>query len=488
VFLLLVPFQRGHFESSDELGVFETTRSLAERGNLDIPAITHTYVGPDGRSYSQYAVGQSILALPFYGLGSILDRVLPESLSRAMAGQGHRLRGKHLGGSVEAFGVGLYAPFVAGVLVALFFVFERSLGVSASSAVLCSLLLGTCTYVATLSTFFLRHTTEAAAILGGFYLLVRYRQTGRMGLLALASLLLSSILLIRLPAAVAGLPMAIYLGFVLLEKRVWRSPPGDRMRLAGAVALPFLTFLGLHVLVNTLKWGTPFESPMLAERSRFGAPLHTSLHANLFSPGMSIVVFSPLLALAPWTLVVFFRRHRAEAFTALGLFIVFLLFFSAYEGWPGLWSAPGPRYLLATVPLLMLPLGLWLDEARRPLVWIAMLLLAGIGLLVQLAFMSTWWSGLIATAGYPGFEPEWGFLFLPEESPLAVALRSLKEAPLHPWIVRLAQGRPGQVAAPGAAAVFGTLWATVLGFVSHGLWRRIRFQGRGAPRTWETES
>jgi hypothetical protein len=481
VFLLLVPFQRGHFESSDELGVFETTRSLAERGSLDIPAITHTYVGRGGRSYSQYAVGQSILALPFYGLGWILDRVLPESLSRAMAGGGHRLRGKHLGGSVEAFGVGLYAPLATGVLVAVFFVFQGCLGVSPSRALLCSLLLGTCTYVATQATFFLRHTTEAAAILGGFYCLARYRQTDRTGLLALASLLLSSLLLIRLPAAVAGLPMAMYLGFVMFEKRVWRR--GDRMRLAGAAALPFLTFLGLHMLVNTFKWGTPFESPMLAERSRFAAPLHTSLHANLFSPGMSVFVFSPLLALAPWTLVVFFRRHRAEAFTAVGLFVVFLLFFSAYEGWPGLWSAPGPRYLLATVPLLMLPLGLWLDEARRPLAWIAVILLAGAGLLVQLAFMGTWWSGIITTAGYPGFEPEWGFLFLPEESPLAAALRTLKEAPLHPWIVRLAQGRPGQAAAPGAVAVLGTLWATALGFVCHGLWRRRRTSG-----TQETES
>ena len=67
--LFYLPFTTGFFRGSDEVGVFQTTRALFETANLAVPEIVHTYRGRDGRNYSVFAVGQPVLALPFYGSG-----------------------------------------------------------------------------------------------------------------------------------------------------------------------------------------------------------------------------------------------------------------------------------------------------------------------------------------------------------------------------------------------------------------------------------
>ena len=70
---------RGHFIGTDEIGMYQQTRSLFERGDLAIGPVVNAFVGRDGRWYSQYAVGQSVLALPLYALGSVFRERAPAS-------------------------------------------------------------------------------------------------------------------------------------------------------------------------------------------------------------------------------------------------------------------------------------------------------------------------------------------------------------------------------------------------------------------------
>ena len=61
-FLIYAGLTHGKFSSTDELGVFEGTEALYESGTLAVRPHRHAYLGRDGRPYSQYAVGQSVLA------------------------------------------------------------------------------------------------------------------------------------------------------------------------------------------------------------------------------------------------------------------------------------------------------------------------------------------------------------------------------------------------------------------------------------------
>jgi len=73
VFLLLlatyVTITRGHFFSTDEIAVFQQTRSLWEHGDLDTAPLPNTFQASRGRYYAVYGPGQSVLALPFYAIG-----------------------------------------------------------------------------------------------------------------------------------------------------------------------------------------------------------------------------------------------------------------------------------------------------------------------------------------------------------------------------------------------------------------------------------
>jgi hypothetical protein len=61
VTLFLLVFQRSDMIGSDEIGVYDQTVSLAERLDLAVPPHIHAYPGRDGRLYSHYAIGQSVL-------------------------------------------------------------------------------------------------------------------------------------------------------------------------------------------------------------------------------------------------------------------------------------------------------------------------------------------------------------------------------------------------------------------------------------------
>ena len=74
--LLYLPFVHGHFFGTDETSVFEVTRSLYHHGTFEVKwEAPYHRVGRDGRTYSHFAVGQSVLALPFYGLGRAIRSV-----------------------------------------------------------------------------------------------------------------------------------------------------------------------------------------------------------------------------------------------------------------------------------------------------------------------------------------------------------------------------------------------------------------------------
>src|SRR5262249_2470567 len=73
---------------------------------------------------------------------------------------------------------------------------------------------------------------------------------------------------------------------------------------------------------------------------------------------------------APWVILsfaampAFFRKHPAESALVVGVFLSSLLFFAKYDSWHGGWVV-GPRFLLPTLPLLILPLAAQIENLRH---------------------------------------------------------------------------------------------------------------------------
>jgi hypothetical protein len=459
VALGLTILQRGHFLSGDEIGVFFQTRSIATSGTLAIPRLANSYRGRDGNIYSQYTIGQSLLAVPFFQIAHIAEGWLPERARAAIAGPPTVLLGKPYPIGFEMLGVGLYGPAAMGVLAGLFFLFERRLGATAGAAAAASLLLAGCTYAATMSATFLQHTTETIWVLAALYFWHRFRSDGSRRDLLFGSLFAATLPHIRLPASIVIAALGGYLLFVLWERWRRRGDAIDVRSLALRVALPAALSLAAYVLVNALKWGDWFESPMLRERRGMGVDWSRSLTGFLVSPGMSVFVYSPLLLLAPWSFRSLLRRHRAEAWTILAAVASSLAFYCSYERWTGLWAAPGPRYLFTSTVLLMLALGPWLDVARGSATRVAVALLAGAGAFVQIVTGVIGWGPLIEAEGWETWQPRFGFVFELGASPLVAAIRALGDPELLDlFVVRVARGWPGSPPAPAAALAIAGTW------------------------------
>lgn len=477
-FLGFALFHRGTFASTDEVGVHETTRAIFERGSLDVPAGLHTFAGRDGRIYSHFAIGQSLLALPFYGLGRLADATLPFRIRQTLAGPRIAQGRIRYGGTVEIFAVGLYGPFASAVLVALFFLFQRRLGATPRAATAAALLLAATTYVGALSTYFLQHVTEALAILGALYFLFRFRQDGRLRDLAFGSACAAATVLVRVPAAVAGPALAVYAGFVVRERARAGAPLAPQL---GALAGPAIVLAAIHAGINHAKWGTWIASPFLSQTGVLGSPLSIGLAGLLVSPGAGLFAYSPLTLLAPWLFADFAKRRRAECVAVVAIVLSFLLLGGSFPAWTGLWSAPGPRYLYVATPLLLLPLGPWLDAHRARGAVVA---LAALGCAVQLALLAADWSAVIATNHYVAWEPPKGFVWTFASGPIPASVRAIADGWLGPWLWTIAKGWEGRPGTPGVALAIAAMWLAAFGLALarlHRAWRAV-VQSRTEPR------
>jgi hypothetical protein len=464
-------FHPGHLQGTDEVSVYETTRSLYERGSLSVAPHQGAYRGRDGRQYSIFSVGQSVLALPFYGIGAALRDVLPDGAARALAGPKMRVETTTWGGTLEIFTTGLYAPFASGLLVALFYAFQRRLDVSRRSALVATALLGTTTYVAMMSIYFLQHTTEAIALVGALLAFLHWKETGARRALAIGSLLASSILLIRVPATVAGLGLALYLLHALWVRS--RKPGFSIAPTAVAIAAPAALVFAVHAGVNYAKWGAWVLSPMLGQYARMNNPLWVGVHGFLLSSGGSIWPYTPLLLLAPFLLRELARRFRAETAAIAVICTTFLLFCSKYDLWTGLYSSPGPRYQFVWTPLVLLGLGPFLDANRGALARAAVGGLAAAGLAVQLVLMTASWPTVIAKGGYLAYQPPKGFLYVARDGPIPQSFLRVLDGDLGNWLWTLARGWEGEPGRPLAAAIVLAGMLAALAFAARSLVRAL---------------
>jgi hypothetical protein len=169
-------------------------------------------------------------------------------------------------------------------------------------------------------------------------------------------------------------------------------------RIAGICMLPaFILFMALQTRARRLPWtrflhdSLEFCSPLLVctaliawtNYARFGSVFKTGYHIAF--PTMSFTFSNPLfqgigellfhgeiglLIFAPWVILSllcfpqFMRIHLPESVLCGAIFLVNFLFYAKYCQWHGGWAG-GPRYLLPTLPFLIMVIVPTLEGIRR---------------------------------------------------------------------------------------------------------------------------
>jgi len=328
-------------------------------------------VGPRaGRFYSWCGVGQAMVGVPFYLVGSALSGVLPqfEEFHRR-----HTRMGVPRSEYFEHLLVGWRNPLLASLTGWLVFLCARRLGARRSSAFVAALGFGLCSFMWAQARSTLSDVQATFFCLLAFHLVLRMRE----GFYRLREPSIVELVGFGTSLAAAFLTRAqtapvvfVLVGLVLVVVVRGRSRiPGRRPLWLDVVLAAAPAALGLLFFfwVNQRRFGDPLETGYGAgvDETFFDYPILMGIGGLLLSPGTGILWLSPAVFLVPWGLR-FARRqgHRFLGWTTVAVAAATILPTAMTQTWAGAWTF-GPRYVLPLLPFLWVGVALGLDAASR---------------------------------------------------------------------------------------------------------------------------
>jgi len=207
-----------------------------------------------------------------------------------------------------------------------------------------------------------------------FYLLKRYVRTKNKRLIIFSGISYGIVAITYNPTFL--LPVGPYLlYYILLTKfKFTEEALKTFIKDFGLFFIGFLPFLGIYFWFENIKTLDPIygRSTFYSEYAKHVLShfpvgvIYEGIYGQLFSPGRSIFIYSPILLL-----IIFFwhkikNKITAELMVFLSLSVIYILFYSLQNtysdlyGYSALWhgeSSWGPRYLLPLLPFGMLIVG-----------------------------------------------------------------------------------------------------------------------------------
>jgi len=328
---------KGYIQVSDTSFSLQTAEAIVQRGQFDIPyGAGGTLTWRDGRSYSKYGIG-----LPLYYIPAV---AISRPLSRATG-----LPNPELTSFLISFA---NIPFAILALV-FFSKLLRLFGIAEiySGLLLVGLGLGSLTWPYAVSDF-----SEAMQM--GLLMLAVYGVVRRSYPALLAGgMAFAWLILVKLIYVVTFPVFAIYL---------FTRPGGlrHRLKIAALFTFPFFVGCGFLSWLNVVRFGSALQSGYGGESGRFyPSQLWHTIPQLLVSLDKGLFIFCPILIVGIMGWKGFFERRPAEATLCLALIVENLLWSASWWSWYGGWSW-GPRLLVPTIPLWLLPGAFFLQKVR----------------------------------------------------------------------------------------------------------------------------
>ena len=322
---------------------YEVAKNIVEHGSVAMSFNVHdmeAHRGVDGRYYSPYGLGHPVYAAPFYLAGRVAEQATGLNVGKPEA-----LR--------KAFFV-LGNAFAAAATVWLTFLFALRLGGSARAAAATALTLGFATLLWPYAKMGFNAPVAALTLLWGVYLLWTGIRDNRPAAVWLSGIGFGCALLVRHELALATLPAGLW---ILLESQ---GNVRAAFRRSVPVAVPVAAAVLLTLYYNHVRFGNLWDTGYLRDSTAAFGPVSTGLLGFVASPGRSLFLFAPVTALGLMALLGSWRRDRNTALLLGGNVVVLTLFYASQLYWDADRSY-GPRYLVALLPFLCLPLTSWFD-------------------------------------------------------------------------------------------------------------------------------
>lgn len=385
LYLLLLP---GQIRTPDGTVMFRVSQALVERGQVDIPPLP-AYADFGGQEvvdpttgethfYAWFGLGQSLVAAPGVAAARALAPLVRPSerglfdtpvtvdgrvnstldVPVGWKDEGSRRRlwydtdEASFDDAWQAFGATWTNPVLSAATLALLVLLAGELGMSLWAGVVVALVAGlaspTLPYAATFFSEPLTGLCWTAAVM----LMVRGRRQP-LPALPLAGLVLGLMVLTRVAQAALALPLLL---FWLAEHRgSWLVG----LRRGLWVLLGALPGLLAVLAYNQVRFGSPLETGYGQHAAAFDVPIWRGLSGLLISPGRGLLFYAPAVILGTLSLGRL-RDRRVAALAGMAL-ATLLLLYGRWHWWEGGWCW-GPRFLVPVLPVLLLPLGTYVDD------------------------------------------------------------------------------------------------------------------------------
>ncbi len=341
----------GHLYVLDETLIAFLTKRIVEDKSLSLPDSFYPIspppvIGRDNKLYSPCGIAQSILAIPFYLFGKLID----------MAFDLDKIVGINY---PYILSFSLFNSFVTALSALIFFIISRRL-YSQKTSFLITLFYGMGSMAWPYSRYFFNQPLTALCLLIAFYALYLYIQTASFKHLILSGSFIGFSILTRTDNLIV---IPVFFLYLLLSLKNEQQTRPNLLKTIAVFFLPIVLSVMMVALYNFIRFDSFFQTGYGdLKNSEFYSPIE-GLYGMLFSSGKSIFLYNPILFLLPFCLKDFFLRRKNEAILCGLLFFVFLFTYSGWGCWDG-GGTWGPRFLLPIIPFLILPMGLFIEEKR----------------------------------------------------------------------------------------------------------------------------
>ena len=360
---------------------------------FNIPIMNPQNVGPlcsNGITCYPTSVFYSITQVPLIAANHFFQIITPDTLTfttNDFADQ-HYIYWRNSEKTDLVFMELFYGPFFSALSTAIFFLICLEYKFTKKTSVILSLLFSFTTLLWAYSNTSLNVVPTLSFILLGYLFYKKSYANSELKFLIFSSCFLGVSFLIRDSSILFIIPI---FGIILID--VLRKKTKIFSLVCFMIPLFFSYFLSRYI--SALKY---FQSGDVVSENlnevfsvaQTFIPDVTSLtHAYglLFSPGLGLFIFTPILLTIFFTFPDFFRKNKSDCILLSSFFIISLVYFSNIGiTWHGLigW---GPRYLVMVMPFLLIPLGSSLEKRNKKFMFILIITLALLGIFFNIAYV-----------------------------------------------------------------------------------------------------
>lgn len=271
-----------------------------------------------------------------------------------------------------------YGPIFSSLSVATFYLICRLFKYKQKTSIGLSFIFATATSVWAYSQTSFNLIPSSFFVLLGIYFVIKYMKKNSIISLIYSSICLGFSFLVRQDASIIIVLTSILVAYFMLRRS---KKLKSLISFFGTLGLTYVIYKiidNYRVISDKLEGGISYI-PIHT------FPLHIGATGLLFSPGVGIFVFYPVLATCFVSFVDFYKKNKIESIFFLAIVCSFIVFYGTGDSWHGMnaWAA---RYLLSVIPFFLIPLGASLEK-RGKFFFAAILILAGLGVLSNTVYV-----------------------------------------------------------------------------------------------------